>query len=252
MVIRSSTRNDGKSAGDGESGTTRLPRSSDVPVTKDPERFVKALSSPEIQAVAGDAPLALVLSPEIVLDEISFADGTDVLRVLYSVFRAKDSPGRLSELVTRFIISHLGDAPETRRLAELIASIGRLLSERLGLLRHPVHILGATWKERRPVETKLYWRVAECDESIDEGSWSMYETDENRAWKAVEGAMETLGLEKSAPKAEAVLRRMYASSFGLELIGVDLGKDREPELKLYFQPLGDSEKAPDGKTSPNA
>jgi len=72
----------------------------------------------------------------------------------------------------------------------------------------------------------------------------MYETDKGKAWKAIAGAMGRLEMEAQIPTAASVVDGMYADGFAVELIGVDFRKDRDPELKLYFQPVVSTPAAP--------
>lgn len=202
--------------------------------------FLAALARPGIQDAVRRLASEIRSLPGFAFDEISFSERAGAMRMLFSVLRAKDRPGRLKASLRSFLILSGFDA-----WIGAVEGVSALLSKELALIRHPAHIVGVSWRGGEAIEGKVYWRTAEWGEELAEpdgtgaeGGWIMYETDAERAWRAISGAMDVLGMQGRKEKAEEVLRSMYGDGFGVELVGVDLSKDRDPELKLYFQPLG--------------
>jgi len=218
--------------------------------TKPDAPFLAALARPEVQGSVRRLAFDIRSLPGFAFDEISFSERAGAMRMLFSVLRAKDRPGRLKASLRSFLALSGFDA-----WIGAVEGVSAVLSKELALIRHPAHIVGVSWRGGETVEGKVYWRIAEWGEELAEpdgtgaeGSWTMYEADAGRAWKAISGAMDILEMQARKEKAEAVLRRMYEDGFGVELVGVDLSKDRDPELKLYFQPLG-APKPEDGLTA---
>lgn len=118
----------------------------------------------------------------------------------------------------------------------IILETGSLIKKTLGTVLNPVHLVGVGFDKKSIKQLKVYYRFGIFDEDEIKKECIMGRVDNELYLKSVKDVLQELDCEEQFTKVERVFQLMTFKNFELEFIGLNIEKNKQPSLKLYFQP----------------
>lgn len=170
--------------------------------------------------------------PNTMLSSISASDNFFLSRLIFSLLGSRNN---------RIIISAIDDiikAINFEEYTKTVHEIGNLIERTLNTARYPLHLIGFGFDRNSIRQLKVYYMLSIFDEYSLNKEVIMGKIDKDLSLIAIKKLLKEIGCDEQTSKAEDIFRLMSSESHELEFIGINIEKDKSPNLKLYFNLAG--------------
>lgn len=158
---------------------------------------------------------------------VSYVDNTE--RVTFSLLKISKEENVIR--VTQNILNIIGYGNYLTSLAEL----GNIIKNTLNTKRYPLHIIGIVLSNNSITQLKIYYTLAIFNKRPEGGEYVMGHFENNLSKEAIEKVLYKMDLGEKEKEVNSVIDSMAEDGFYIEFIGINIEKEGQPGLKLYFK-----------------
>lgn len=167
-------------------------------------------------------------------ESVSYSDNSE--RVTFSLLKISHEDDVIR--VTQDILNIAGYGSYLTPLVEL----GVIIKDTLKTARYPLHIIGVGLINNAISQLKIYYTFAIFNKRSEGGDYVMAHFENNLSKEAIKKVLYKIDLAEKEGQVNSIIDSMAEDGFCVEFIGINIERDGQPDLKLYFKQNSNSMK----------
>ena len=116
-----------------------------------------------------------------------------------------------------------------------VLDLSIIIQNVLKTTKYPLHIVGFGLNNKLIYQLKIYYTFAIFNKIPEGSKYVMAHYDNNLSKAAIKKVLNTLDLVEKEGQIVSIIDSMIEDDFCLDFIGINIAKERPPDLKLYFK-----------------
>lgn len=178
--------------------------------------------------------ISLLKGVKLLEKSVSYADDSE--RVTFSLLKISQEEDVIR--VTQDILNTTGYGSYLTSLVEL----GVIIKNTLKTTIFPLHIIGIGLSHQAISQLKIYYTFAIFSKRAEGSEYVMAHFENDHSKEAIKKVLYKIDLADKEGQVNSIIDSMAEDGFCVEFIGINIEKERQPDLKLYFKQHSNSMK----------
>lgn len=171
--------------------------------------------------------ILLIQNVRLLEKSVSYANREE--RVTFSLMKILQQENVVSA------IQRILDIVGFSRYQKSLLDLGIIIQNVLNTTKYPLLIVGIGLNNNQISQLKIYYTFAIFNKKREVGEYMMAHFENNRSKAAINKVLNKLDLVEKEGQIVSIIDSMTEDDFCLEFIGINIAKERPPDLKLYFK-----------------